>query len=225
MKRNSCKHLRFSPGSNLLLLFMIAMSACSSLYYNAMEQVGVHKRDIMVERVKSARDAQEAAKTQFRDALEQFRSVVAVSGGDIEKQYTRLDGVLRKTENSANNIHQRIAAIEDVSRALFREWRREIAQYRNKNYKAISREKYKRTQGEYKELISAMKKAEARLEPALRPLRDQVLFLKHNLNARAIAGLAAELDNIESQVQRLIMEMEAAIERADHFVSDLATGQ
>lgn len=142
-------------------------AGCSGLYYSAMEQVGVHKRDIMVERVKSARDAQENAKT------------------------------------------------------LLREWRREIAQYQNREFKQASREQYKQTQKKYRALMLAMKKAESRLEPALRPLRDQVLFMKHNLNARAIAGLSGEVEAIETQVERLILEMEEAIESADVFISDL----
>lgn len=205
----------------LFMTLVFAVSGCSGLYYSAMEQVGVHKRDIMVERVQSARDAQEDAKTQFRDALEAFKSVVTVPGGDLEKQYERLNATLKKTEAEATEVRNRIDAVENVSRALFREWRREIAQYQNQAFKRSSREKYKQTQKKYRTLMLAMKKAESRLEPALRPLRDQVLFMKHNLNARAIAGLSGELEAVEIQVERLIMEMEEAIESANVFISDL----
>ena len=34
-----------------------------------------------------------------------------------------------------------------------------------------------------------MRLAESRIEPVLKSFRDQVLFLKHNLNAKAIASL------------------------------------
>jgi hypothetical protein len=205
----------------LLLTLVFAVFGCSRLYYSAMEQVGVHKRDIMVERVQSARDAQEDAKTQFRDALEAFKSVVNVPGGDLEKKYERLNATLKKTEAEATEVRNRIDAVENVSRALFREWRREIAQYQNQAFKRSSREKYKQTQKKYRTLMLAMDKAESRLEPALRPLRDQVMFMKHNLNARAIAGLSGELEAVEIQVERLIMEMEEAIESANVFISDL----
>lgn len=66
-----------------------------------------------------------------------------------------------------------------------------------------------------------MKRAEAKLEPALAPLRDQVLFLKHNLNARAITGLDAELISVETNVQSLIRDMEQAIAQADRFIATL----
>ena len=52
-------------------------------------------------------------------------------------------------------------------------------------------------------------------------LRDNVLFLKHNLNAQAIASLRNELGNIETDVSTLIREMEASIERSQAFIRDM----
>ena len=45
----------------VLFFALAALSSCSNTYYGAMEKVGVHKRDIMVDRVESARNAQEDA--------------------------------------------------------------------------------------------------------------------------------------------------------------------
>ena len=66
-----------------------------------------------------------------------------------------------------------------------------------------------------------MKQAEAQLEPALIPLRDQVLFMKHNLNARAIAGLDSEVDSIQANVDRLVHDMDGAIAQTDSFIASL----
>lgn len=66
-----------------------------------------------------------------------------------------------------------------------------------------------------------MEWAESRLEPALIPLRDQVLFLKHNLNARAIAGLSSEVVSVQTNVDNLVRDMERAIAQADAFIASL----
>jgi hypothetical protein len=42
----------------VLSTIIIGFTGCSSMYYGAMEKLGVHKRDIMVDRVKEARDSQ-----------------------------------------------------------------------------------------------------------------------------------------------------------------------
>ena len=196
-------------------------TGCQSMYYGAMEKVGVHKRDIMVDRVKKARDTQSETKTQFVSAMETFKSVVNFKGGDLEKEYNRLNAVLQKSEASARDVHDRIQAVEDVSEALFKEWRKEIKQYSNKTLRQSSQEKYDTTLAKYKDLIAAMKKAESTLEPALVPLRDQVLYLKHNLNAKAIAGLSSELAGVQTTVSQLVKEMEASIAKADSFISSL----
>ncbi len=108
-----------------------SLLGCESTYYKTMETVGYHKRDIMVDRVQEARDAQ---------------------------------------------------------------------------------------------LIGAMKRAERKIDPVLAAFRDQVLYLKHNLNAQAIASLQSEPASIETDVAKLIKEMEASIKEADAFISSMEKG-
>ncbi len=205
----------------IVSMILTGLIGCSSMYYGAMEKVGIHKRDIMVDRIKEARDTQNEAKEQFQTALEQFKSVINFQGGDLEKEYNRLNKTLQKTEAGADKVRDRIQAVEDVSEALFKEWRQEIKQYASDSLRKSSRQKYDLTQKKYTALIKAMKKAEARLEPALRPLRDQVLFMKHNLNARAIAGLSDEVVGIQANVDQLVSEMEEAVSQADAFIRSL----
>ncbi|MEH6577980.1 MAG: DUF2959 family protein [Amphritea sp.] len=66
------------------------LSGCQSAYCSAMEQVGVHKRDILVDRLEDTRDSQDEAQQQFLSALEQFRTVVNFDGGELEKAYNSL---------------------------------------------------------------------------------------------------------------------------------------
>ena len=111
-----------------LLLLLGLVAGCSSAYYNTMEKLGVHKRDIMVDRVGEARDAQEATKEQFQSALEQFSQVVEVKGGDLEQKYKVLNDQYKQCKAESDNVHKRIGAVESVSAALFREWEAELDQ-------------------------------------------------------------------------------------------------
>ena len=207
--------------SLMLVALSLTLGACSSMYYDAMEKVGVHKRDILVDRVEAARDAQSETKEQFLTAMEQFRQVVDFSGGDLEREYQRLDATLQRSESGANEVRERIDAVETVSEALFDEWRAELKQYSSDRLRAESQRKYDATRARYASLIASMKAAEGKLEPVLVPLRDQVLFMKHNLNARAIAGLSGELSRVQVNVDRLVRDMDAAIAEADRFIATL----
>jgi hypothetical protein len=191
---------------------------CPAVYYRAMEKLGYQKRDILVSRVEEARDTQKQAAAQFTSALERFKSVVQFEGGDLEAAYDSLDAELKKSETAAAAVRDRIAAVESVSRALFREWKSELRQYSNADMRKLSERKLTETQARCRQLLAAMKKAEAKIEPVLAPLRDQVLFLKHNLNAKAVASLDSELVAVQTNVAALIRDMQAAIEEADRFI-------
>ncbi|WP_442900238.1 DUF2959 domain-containing protein [Geoalkalibacter sp.] len=205
----------------ILLGVLAALAGCSSAYYGAMEKMGIHKRDILVDRVKAARDSQQEAKEQFLTAMEQYKSVVNFEGGDLEKAYNRFNATLQKSEAKATEVRNRIRAVEDVSAALFKEWRAEIKQYSSEELRRSSQRQYDATQGRYRELMAAMKQAEAKLEPALVPLRDQVLFIKHNLNARAIAGLKNEVVVVQANVDSLVRTIESSVAQADAFIAGL----
>lgn len=207
----------------LISAAVFAMIGCSSMYYGTMESLGVHKRDIMVDRVKEARDTQNETKQQFLTAMEQFKSVVNFQGGDLEKQYNQLNNTLQKSESKAHEVRKRIRSVESVSEALFAEWKAEIKKYNNDTLRNLSQQKYDRAKSKYTELIASMKKAETKLEPALIPLRDQVMFMKHNLNAKAIAGLSDEVVGVQTNVDELIRDIESAIAQADSFIASLQT--
>lgn len=223
---SQCSNLIKGVGMKRLLLVLFSsllLVGCGGVYYGAMEKIGIHKRDILVDRVTAARDSQQETKEQFVSALEQFKAAVAFDGGELEKQYQQMKAALEDSEEQAEEVRSRVAAVEDVAEALFDEWEGELDQYTSASMRNASEQQLKQTRNHYYKLISAMKKAEAKIDPVLNPLRDQVLFLKHNLNARAIASLQTELGHIETDVFRLIRDMELSIKEADQFISALKT--
>ncbi|PLX90218.1 MAG: DUF2959 domain-containing protein [Desulfuromonas sp.] len=205
-----------------ILAVALVVTACSSAQYAVMEKFGVHKREILVDRVEDARDSQKEAKEQFASALEEFSAVLKFQGGDLEKKYNKLNNVLGKSEDRAEDVSERIDNVEDVAEALFEEWQDEIKLYSSDSLRRSSAQKLKATRSHYQKLMAAMRRAEAKIKPVLDPLRDQVLYLKHNLNAQAIASLQGELGRVESDVAQLLREMDAAIREADLFIDKLA---
>jgi hypothetical protein len=203
----------------LITLTALLLPGCETAYYGTMEKLGYHKRDLMVNRVESARDAQEDAKEQFESALEKFSSVLQFDGGDLEDKYDQLKTAYDSSEGRARAVRDRIEAVEDVAADLFAEWEAELSEYSSESLRRSSRRKLKETQRQYSQLIGAMKRAESKMEPVLVAFHDQVLFLKHNLNAKAIASLQTELVSVESEVNALIRDMEASIKEADAFIS------
>lgn len=205
----------------LLLLLLLPLTACQTVYYSAMEQVGVHKRDILVDRVEGAKDAQADAQAQFRDALEHYRSVIAFDGGSLESLYDDLQAEYDASKAAAEDVSERIQAVENVAQALFEEWGQELEEYQSASLRQQSARQLQNTQQRYKALLKTMKRAEKRMEPVLLALNDNVLYLKHNLNARAIGALKGEFSGLRADIDRLIGEMQRSINESDAFIKSM----
>ncbi|MEN6386732.1 MAG: DUF2959 domain-containing protein [Phycisphaerales bacterium] len=205
----------------LLSMVFVFAAGCDSLYYSTMEKFGKQKRDILVKRVGEARDAQEETKEQFASALDKFKSVVNVPSGKLQDKYDTLKEQLGESEEKAGTVKKRIADVEDVAQDLFNEWEAELKQYKSADLRASSKKKLEQTRERYSQLIKAMKNAESKIEPVLSAFRDQVLFLKHNLNAQAIASLQSEVTTMETDIGKLIADMEKSIAEADTFIKTM----
>jgi hypothetical protein len=207
--------------SGLLVAALVALSGCQAAKYRTLETFGIEKRDILSDRVESARDAQDDAREQFASALEQFRATVAFDGGELEELYDRLDREYQRSVDDAERVRDRIDSIRDVAGDLFEEWEDELEAYESADLRRRSAELKRETEGRYARMIAAMERAESTMDPVLQAFEDQVLFLKHNLNARAISALRAELDGIEDDTEALIEAMNASIAEADAFIESL----
>lgn len=203
------------------VLLISALTSCSSAYYGAMEKVGVHKRDILVDRVEAGRDSQADAQEQFKSALEQFDSIVKLEETDLKKAYDKLNKEYEKSRGAADEVTERIDSIESVAAALFREWKAELKEYQNADLRRSSEKQMRATKSRYEEMLVTMKDAEESMEPVLKIFHDNVLFLKHNLNAQAIGSLQSEFANLEGQIGELIKSMNVAIASSNQFISEI----
>ena len=211
------------PRRAVVLILVAAVASlglgCDAIYYRAMKKIGKEKRDILVSRVKAARASQVDGQEEFKSALERFQSIVQVEGSSLEDKYKKLNAELERIEDRARAVKDRIDAVRDVSKDLFKEWNDELGKYADRQLRQESERELRETRRRTEALIASMAKAQARIEPILRPLRDRVLFLKHNLNARALGSLTKELATVRTGVDELVADMQRSIADADAFIA------
>lgn len=205
----------------LCLLLAAGGTACRSAYYHSMEMIGKDKRELLAEGVAAVRNSQQEARQQFRDALEQFSAVVGFEGGDLEATYEGLQAAFERSEQRADDVRRQVDEVEEVATALFAEWEKELELYTDTRLRAASERQLRNTRLRYAQLIETMHHVERRMDPVLDAFRDQVLFLKHNLNAQAVASLEDNLATLRTDVDDLIDEMEASIAAAERFIDQM----
>ena len=209
----------------ILLSTLCIETGCATTrnaYYNAWEKMGYAKRERLVDNVKEAREEQVQAKQQFASALEQFKSVVNFNGGDLEAMYNKLNKEYERCESQGGDVRSKIQAVKNVGTALFNEWKGEIAEIKDDpSLKSQSQQLYDKTKQSYTELLGRMDAAAATMDPVLTKFKNRVLFIKHNLNAQAIASLKDTELELGGDIDKLIKQMEASIAEADQFISEM----
>jgi ElaB/YqjD/DUF883 family membrane-anchored ribosome-binding protein len=197
------------------------IQGCSSAMYATYETFGVYKRDLLKKRVIAARDEQKEAGEQFKDALTRMREMYGNTGSNLEKTYDKLKSEYDDSVSKADAVRKRVRDMETVAADLFKEWETEIQQISSESLRANSRDQLRKTKASYEEMHSSLKRAEQSMEPVLTKFRDNVLYLKHNLNAQAIGSLKGEATSIENEISKLIEDMNRSIQSADNFIKQM----
>jgi hypothetical protein len=224
---DECVAIRRGSVGRLIVLGVViaALAGCTSSYYKAMKTFGKEKRDILVSRVKDSKKDQQQAKDQIKTTMESFQALTGFQGGALEKNYKKLNGEYEKAADCAQKLHNRIDSIDQVSGDLFKEWQKEIDGMQDKKLKAQSAVMLRQSRLSEAGYVKSMRQTEARMTPVIAAFHDQVTFLKHNLNARAIGSLKGTSAKMSTDVDVLMISLDGSMAQADSLIASLNSDQ
>lgn len=210
--------------NTLLVILLLSLTACGTaqkVKYSALEKVGIHKRDVLVDRIEETSETQKETKEQFKSAYDELASLIEIKDGGLESKYKRMAKAVEKSEDKAEELDDRIDAVDEVAQALFKEWQQELGQYQSASLRRTSEQNLQTTKTRYQTIYQKMRASQKRVDPVLKVLQDNTLYLKHNLNARAITSISGEVLTIERDVTELIAQMEASIDESEGFIQSM----
>jgi ATP-dependent protease HslVU (ClpYQ) peptidase subunit len=204
-----------------LLTTVLILAGCTRTYDTTAELFGKKKKDVLVDRIVAARNAQFDARDQFAAALDQLLSVAGYKGTSLEDEYSALNSQYNRCRSQTNNVESRLADARRAARSLFHQWENELDQYSSAVVRRSSEEKLKDMQMRYENVVYALEKARDKLYPALTALKDQVLLVRHNLNAQTALSSGEEMAIAEKEISALLQEIDRATADADSFVRQM----
>ena len=202
-------------------VLLMSLAGCQTAYYGAMEKIGIDKRDILVDRVEDVRDSQKDSQEEFQTAYQRLVVLTDFDGGDYEDIYNDLNGDYQNSKAAAERVSKKIDNVEEVANDLFDEWEDELDQYTNSKLRRASEDKLNATKRQFGQMLRSMHQAESKMAPVLATLNDNVLYLKHNLNAAAVSAIKGEFASLRTDISGLINEMSEAIKESDDFIATL----
>ncbi len=202
-------------------VLLMSLAGCQTAYYGAMEKIGIDKRDILVDRVEDVRDSQKDSQEEFQTAYQRLVVLTDFDGGDYEDIYNDLNDDYQDSKAAAERVSKKIDNVEEVANDLFDEWEDELDQYTNSKLRRASEDKLNATKRQFSQMLRSMHQAESKMAPVLATLNDNVLYLKHNLNAAAVSAIKGEFASLRTDISGLINEMSEAIKESDEFIATL----
>lgn len=198
------------------------LTSCTTVYYDVWESFGVEKRDLLKTNVENARDTQKETQKQLMSALQRIKDAYGMPPSKLETTYKRMNNDYQDSEDKAAELKKRIASVEDIGGDMFEEWRKEAKTIDNQKFREDSFAKLDDTKGKFQKMVTSMRTVEKKLPPLLKQLHDQVLYVKHNLNAQALGSLKNESSSVESDIGNLISELNNSIAESDRFIATLS---
>lgn len=197
------------------------MTSCSSLYYGFWETFGQDKRDLLKSEIENSNEDQKDIKEEFSSTLERIKKEYNFDGGELERTYDYLSTRYEDAKKRQQKLQNRIDKIEEIGADLFKEWKKEALEIKNSKYRRSSLAKLSRTKTQFAKLRANLGKTERRLEAVMSKFKDQVLFLKHNLNAKALGSLKVEFKEIEKGINQLIENINSSRSTNNVFIEKM----
>ncbi len=194
----------------LVLVFMI--SGCGS---------DREKRHLLKDEIKDVKKSQEKAEDEFKDALTRIKELYDYKDGNLEEYYEKLKQSYDDCNNRSVEIEKRILVVTKIADAHFLEWKMELKEIKDPELRNKSKSSLSTTRLKFKKLEKTLNDVAKRMHPILAKLNDYVLYLKHNLNAKAVAdSLGGQIMSIETDIIKLIEEMNKSIRETEIFIKD-----
>jgi hypothetical protein len=205
----------------MLSAVVLACSGCYQAYDTTLETFGKSKKDTLIDRIAAARDAQAQTKEQFALALDEFRAIAGYKGFLLEEKYKELKSQYDQCESQTHTVENQLTEVRRAAKSLFRQWEDEMETFSSSVARRSSEQKYKEMQTRYDAVINAMDRVCDKFYPALSAFKDQVLLLKHNINAQAQIASGGEQAVAEREISLLTQEIDRAMAQADSFIRQM----
>ena len=199
----------------------MSLTSCSTLYYNTWELLGKEKRDVLKMNMEDVDDQQKDVEEKVSDTLALIRKNYNFKEGKLEATYDRMKEDYEDAKSLADDYSEQVQKTIDIADDLFDEWEDEAKELSNANYRTTSLKQLRQTKASFKRSEKSMRRVENSLNKLLKSYNDQVVYLKHSLNAKAVGNLKAELSEIKRNIEILSSRIEKSKQQNLEFLNRL----
>lgn len=208
--------------SLLCVLMLGAATGCRNVYYDAMQAVGVEKREMLVDNTEELRESLHLVKTEFGVAFNRLATIVQPDALAPDQQYEQGQILYDSCQERYDELNNSIGKTEEVANSLFEDWIEETSQQPSESLRAASQQRLDETREAFRSMMRPVRSASDRVPPVLSALEQHVIHLKMNRNAQASETILAELDRSQTDLQALLDQAQVGIDATNTFIHSMS---
>lgn len=201
---------------SLVVLLLTASVSSSILAQSAEKQI-----DKLIKRAGDTITAIRAARMQIGATVRDYNQILAGEAEDNRAAYKKLQKSLKKSEKSAAAVGAQAEKMDSAASEYFASWEASLSEFTSDEMRARSEERMKETRQRYDGILQAGREAGEAFRPFVTLLKDQIVFLGHDLNPAAIEDLQDDAERLNSQAKEVFSKIDETKRTAMRYIASL----
>lgn len=165
------------------------------------------------------------ARNEIEKTLTSYNALFAGDVQDVRKAYKDVEKGLESTEKQRDEVKKRVDSMKVEADAYFASWNESLQQIGSDNLRKRSEDRMNETKSHFNGVLAAVADARGAYEPFAANLKDQWVYLGHDLNADGIASLKPDADELNSKARNLFKSIDDGMKKADEYVESLKSSR
>jgi len=187
----------------------------------AAAQAGVKQAENLVKKTEASAKAITEAREQIKTTLDGYNALIEGNVEDTKKAYGNLQKEMDRSDDRAEDVGKRIDEMNVEADKYFADWTRSLDGISSPDLRARSEERMKDARSRYDQILATTGKAGDMFASFIQNLRDQVTYLGHDLNPRALASLEGDATKLNTAAESFFGKIDSAIDEATSYAASL----
>ena len=212
--------MRNTP-NKLLLMFVVVLLLAAGVGSPASAQSANKQIDKLIDRAGDMVSAMRAARLQIGTTVDDYNTIIDGKAEENRAAYKQLQKSLKKSEKSAAAVGEQAEKMDLAASEYFASWEASLSEFTSDEMRARSEERMKETRQRYDGILQAGREAGDAFRPFVTLLKDQIVFLGHDLNPAAIEDLQDEAEKLNSQAEEVFSKVDETYRSALRYRASL----
>jgi HD superfamily phosphohydrolase len=211
--------MRTKKTRHTLLILIAGLALCVAGSASA-QRTGHQQIDRLISRAESTVSQISLTRLQAQDTVDAYKALIS-GEGDSRRAFRDLNRELDRLDSQRERTRSRARRMESSAKELFAEWANSITKISSEELGATARTRLDDTRQRYDELIALGGEAGDAFDAFAASLRDQVVFVEHDLNEAALDSLREYSPTFDEKSQTLFRKINSVVGTASRLIESM----